>query len=491
LDLLLFPTTTKGGNSPNETTLDDCQIAYTFVIVGNQEGASLDNKSILEENAMHNDVLLLPYNADDPKMMGRADSELSSQFSFSDNSRHTQLAQSLAWFHYATTNHHLAETVRFDYIAKLDDDVILLPDWFRSVAPNRTHTTSYNKTSTTTATWIESGSVFAATRTKELRTEFCALNRNFCPDFIGKFYFMSPSIASHVLTSLNDGTFCHDCNQTLLHSELLLHPNDESIAIRMPLSSLSSSSSSWVDHSAVPILPGGGALPLQINGLPRLLRKHSPYHWWKSWQTYENAVSQWDRLQSTYNSSVVHVSGKFARNDTVLFDDQVTFSTTVNMMLGGLSSDQSKSHYKFPDYILQDPTWTKHTAFLINATITDRGGGYWFWKGPLIHHQLVENRNLHDGDFVIYTDVDVNDHWQWMYHLLETMIDSNQTLALYQTNFLERKYCKRDVFKTYCGSKLKKTGGSLQYSANFIVVRNRLEQFSWFRIGCKAWRIIN
>jgi hypothetical protein len=107
---LLLPTTTKGGHSPNETTFDDCQIAYTFVIVGNQEGANLNNKSILEENAMHNDVLLLPYNADDPKMTtGRADSELSSQFSFSDNSRHTQLAQSLAWFHYATTNHHLAE----------------------------------------------------------------------------------------------------------------------------------------------------------------------------------------------------------------------------------------------------------------------------------------------------------------------------------------------------------------------------------------------
>jgi hypothetical protein len=98
-------------------------------------------------------------------------------------------------------------------------------------------------------------------------------------------------------------------------------------------------------------------------------------------------------------------------------------------------------------------------------------GGIGFWKGPLIHHQLVENRDLHDGDFVIYTDVDVHDHWQWMYHLLETMIDSNQTLALYQTNFLERKYCKRDVFQTYCGSKIKKPGGSLQYSANFIVVR--------------------
>jgi hypothetical protein len=470
LDLLLLPTTTNGGNSPNETTIDDCQIAYSFVIIGNQEGASLDKKRILRENAKHNDVLLLPNNDEDPKMTGPADSELSSPFSFCDKS-HTQLAQSLAWFHFATTNHHLAETVRFDYIAKLDDDVILLPDWFRSMAPNRTRTTSNNKNSTPTATWIESGSVFASTRTNELQTEFCALNRNFCHDFIGKFYFMSPPIARHILKSVIDGTFCQDCNQTLLHSELLLHPNDDSNVIRMHLSSWSSSSSGGVDYSAVPLLPGGGALPVQINVLPRVLRRRKPYHWWKSWQTYENAVSQWDRLQSKYNSSVVHVSGKFARNDTVLFHDQVTFSTTFNMMLGGLSSDQSISHHKFPDYILQDPTWTNHTAFLTNATITDRGAGYWFWKGPLIHHQLVENHNLHEGDFVVYTDIDVHDHWQWMYHLLETMIRSNKTLALYQTNFLERNYCKRDVLEAYCGSELQRADGSRQYSANFIVAR--------------------
>jgi hypothetical protein len=211
---------------------------------------------------------------------------------------------------------------------------------------------------------------------------------------------------------------------------------------------------------------------VQIHPLPRFLRKSQPIAGRRSWEAYLKNTAQWDTFRSRWNTSVVHVTGKFAADDK--FADEVTFASTLNMMKGGLPPNQLNFHYQFPDYILQDSRWKKHTEFVTNTTSpSSRGGGYWFWKGPLIYHQLVDNPKVKMGDFVIYTDADLFDHWLWMSDLLEKMLRQNQTLALYQMTFLERLYCKRDVLEHYCRTDmdLELAGVSSQYSGNLLVFR--------------------
>jgi hypothetical protein len=68
---------------------------------------------------------------------------------------------------------------------------------------------------------------------------------------------------------------------------------------------------------------------------------------------------------------------------------------------------------------------------------------YWFWKGPLIQHYFDK---LRDGDILIFSDSeDVMDGWGWTHKLLKTMLSKNNTFALYETDFLEHSWTKKDI----------------------------------------------
>jgi hypothetical protein len=278
---------------------------------------------------------------------------------------------------------------------------------------------------------------------------------------------MTPNVARY-LTSVDQK--CHEEEEDCTNHLSTLH-SEESEAIRIHLSSLTTSSVRGTKHPLSALLGGSS---VQIHPLPRLLRKSQPVAGRRSWDAYRKNTAQWDTFRSKWNTSVVHVTGKFATDDK--FADEVTFASTFNMMKGGRPPNRLTFHYQFPDHILQDPRWKKHTDFVAKNNTSPSssfGGGYWFWKGPLIHHQLVENPMVKMGDFVIYTDSDLFDHWLWMSDLLETMLRQNQTLALYQMTFPERLYCKRDVLEHYCRTArdLALARGSSQYSGNFLVFR--------------------
>ena len=103
-----------------------------------------------------------------------------------------------------------------------------------------------------------------------------------------------------------------------------------------------------------------------------------------------------------------------------------------------------------------------------------RGGGYWFWKPPLILHHLNE---LKQNDFLVYSDVDVKDVAQLMPGFIDKMIRDGTDFAIKHMDeavYLERRWTKADIYEYYYGNnatvKLKEDN-STQYSANFMVFR--------------------
>jgi hypothetical protein len=124
----------KNGGNSHEENLHNCSIVYTFFIVTNKDEKSNSHNAsqtmTWKENAKYNDLLYLSNN----RVVGRGGS---SAVDSSFQVRTTPLLwKPLTWFHYATTNHQLTEHVQFEYIAKVDDDVILFPEWFHSMVQN-------------------------------------------------------------------------------------------------------------------------------------------------------------------------------------------------------------------------------------------------------------------------------------------------------------------------------------------------------------------
>jgi len=201
----------------------------------------------------------------------------------------------------------------------------------------------------------------------------------------------------------------------------------------------------------------------------------------------------WSKTPPT--PTVVHVAAKFGRQPQQ-FQTQVTnhYQRLVNS--GVLELDQIHSYDTFPDFILQDGRWKQHLQFYgttqaptpvprSNETTTttttsslppsysttdgSRGGGYWFWKPALLLHHL---QHMNDGDYIIYSDVDVISHLSFTAPLLEEMQETGHTLAIYQQDWWERDWNKMDVFAAICGNNAdprEDTTG--QYSAMWLTLR--------------------
>jgi hypothetical protein len=94
----------------------------------------------------------------------------------------------------------------------------------------------------------------------------------------------------------------------------------------------------------------------------------------------------------------------------------------------------------------------QHTAFLKNPNDESAvGGGFWFWKPPLILDHLQE---LNNGDYLVYADYDQEIWWPCITDLLVYMMnDSNNTIDWALPRWLgglEAAYTKHDVFQAYC-----------------------------------------
>ena len=189
------------------------------------------------------------------------------------------------------------------------------------------------------------------------------------------------------------------------------------------------------------------------------------------WESYKKGVTGWNLLlQSQQNRTIRYVTGKFGRLPRQ-FVEQVR-RTRSYLLAHGLAGYQISAYDKFPHFIKSDPRWKRHLEFTWNETAPDRGGGYWFWKAPLILHELDRVKM---DDFVIYADVDLWEHVVWLPDLITDMIQTNSTVALFRQNTRNRKWSKRDVYERYCNDRDSnpERDPSNQYAGGFVVLQKR------------------
>lgn len=126
-------------------------------------------------------------------------------------------------------------------------------------------------------------------------------------------------------------------------------------------------------------------------------------------------------------------------------------------------------YYEFPPDVRTNPVYASHLQFLKDPTHeSSRGGGYWFWKGLLIYRHL---QLLKDGDFLIFSDADMLDHFAWLSSLIEFMVDEGTNVAVHEITTANRNYCKRDVYEAYCPTQRMLTDRRKQLASGFVVLR--------------------
>ena len=124
---------------------------------------------------------------------------------------------------------------------------------------------------------------------------------------------------------------------------------------------------------------------------------------------------------------------------------------------------------EFPPFILNDPRWTDHLEFLKDPESPSRRiAGHGFWKAALVDHHLSQ---LDDGDFLLYVDSDLVNHFNWIDMMFETMVERQHNLAVYQMPIPDQKWHKRDVYETFCSGRNQTTDYGRSYASGFVVLR--------------------
>jgi hypothetical protein len=163
----------------------------------------------------------------------------------------------------------------------------------------------------------------------------------------------------------------------------------------------------------------------------------------------------------------VFISAKFGRNS--MFAEHVARYRLQVEATGLFDSDKIHTYADFPDWIMKDPRWSEHLLFLDKPKHSSRkGGGHWFWKSVLIGHHLDE---LNDGDFLVYSDSDLLNQFKWTNRLMEAMASRDANLALYEMQYLERQYSKRDVYENLCDGMDPTSDKSLSNAGGFVTIR--------------------
>jgi hypothetical protein len=130
-----------------------------------------------------------------------------------------------------------------------------------------------------------------------------------------------------------------------------------------------------------------------------------------------------------------------------MFAEQVARYRTQVEATGIFDADKIHTYADFPDWIMNDPRWTKHLMFLDKPKHSSNvGSGYWFWKSVLIGHHLDE---LNDGDFIVYSDSDLLNQFNWTKRWMDAMVSRDANWALYETQYFERVYAKRTCTRSF------------------------------------------
>lgn len=177
---------------------------------------------------------------------------------------------------------------------------------------------------------------------------------------------------------------------------------------------------------------------------------------------------------------VHHISAKFNRDPTRFTNELRDLKTA--LIHWGFQPDQIYLYDGvFPDYILNDYRWEEHLEFLKDLELDDLGAGFWFWKAPLLEHQL---QLLEDDDFVVFSNPMFSNHLPWLGELLETMISRQANMAVYQIFFPENQWTKRELYELLCTNvpeRVLSSDTSNQYSGHFLVLRKTTGTMDFIR----------
>jgi hypothetical protein len=186
--------------------------------------------------------------------------------------------------------------------------------------------------------------------------------------------------------------------------------------------------------------------------------------------TVVGVVAQKPKQQLPLKPQKIFLSAKFGLH--AMYAEHVAKYRTQVMATGLFDADKIYTYSDFPDWILTDPRWNEHLLFLDEIKHPKHasavGAGYWFWKSVLIGHHLEE---LNDGDFIVYSDSDLLNQFNWTNRLMEAMVSRDANLALYEMQYLERLYSKRDVYENLCDGMDPTSDESLSNAGGFVTIR--------------------
>lgn len=170
---------------------------------------------------------------------------------------------------------------------------------------------------------------------------------------------------------------------------------------------------------------------------------------------------------------ILYLTAKFGPTNGTFahaIHQQVQGVKTLNVLPAATS--EIVSYTNLPQEFVNDPRWKQHVDSLYGRIprqpFPGRGGGYWFWKPLLLQQHLSK---LQEGDFLIYSDSDMLDFFSWLALLLETMVEEEANLALYQLPYLEQEWTKRDVYEHYCPFLNIEHDKSGQYAGGHLILR--------------------
>jgi hypothetical protein len=183
------------------------------------------------------------------------------------------------------------------------------------------------------------------------------------------------------------------------------------------------------------------------------------------------------RLRESHR--IVYLSGKMGHNNRFKEDIEKRQREATEKLHWLRNDSDAIFHYEVPEHWRNHETYKQHTQFLKDPTHeSSTGGGWWFWKPPLILDALKE---LSPNDVLVFGDYDQTVWWPALADLIDYMI-TNPEIDWALTRWrhgMESARTKQDVFEAYCGKPTKTLLESPQWQAGMHIFRPtlRVKQF--------------
>jgi hypothetical protein len=502
-------TATATADHDGDSSYVACRIVYTFVVARHPPPYDDDDHHQSLVTSEPDDVTHLDITLPPAAPARRGEKKQSASASAHLMELDLELDLSLAWFQHATV---LAETFHIldYYIAVARDSCVLqFPILLDAVdrhdqdleqAQKLDHIHPNNRVGVAAAAAAAAAVVYGDTPfvnlNKCLDSAFRTQHSQYCQtQTTGRFYFMSPILAKYVATTFptqgaswrpgnGNGNGNGNDNDAVDNDVDVDIAVDVDVAIREHALAYPATAKSAISTAAASKAAHDPVYHLELPGQPYISSRHRFALEWSKF--LHMLVVQQQRQQQPLGAgwrgrdrtgsrgpSITYLTGKFGRVPRQ-FAQEVQARRQALLFSGLFETKQLYTYDTFPDFIRNDPSWAPHLEFTninnMNASVSARGGGFWFWKGPLVLHHLEQQQTIMlMGDVLVFADLDLWDHIEWIPSLIDTMVEQQKNLALYQMTKLEQEWTKRDVFEEFCPGEQQQS--SFQYSANFIVVR--------------------